>query len=207
MRGIYYEILSTGSHGNCVLIGPNIMVDCGLPFNKIKEYLYEIKYLLLTHTHSDHIKPTTLNAIKKLFPKITVIGNHEVHQVFGVDIIANADYPIETDDYVFTPFLCEHDVLTYGFIFDVDDKSVLYATDTSSMEHAPDKKYDYIFIESNHCENKIETILKNPNKFGYNAYAGAKRHLSTQQAKNFFYTHRKDRQSHFIELHQSKRFY
>lgn len=185
----------------------DVLLDCGVPFKSIKEHLYDVKYLLLTHIHSDHIKPATLAAIKKQFPKITIIGNYEVHQTYGVDIVANAGYPIELEDYTIEPFSCEHNALTYGFAWKYQDKEIIYATDTSTMEHAPDRKYDYLFIESNHCENKIKQILKNPKKFGYNAFAGAKRHLSTQQARAFYFTHRRSRESEFIELHKSSRFY
>lgn len=185
----------------------DVMVDCGVPFKVIKEHLYDVKYLLLTHIHSDHIRETTLNNIKKLFPRIKIIGNHEVHQLFGVNIIANTSFPIETDDYCFLPFECEHDVLTYGFTWEYEGKSIIYATDTSTMENAPDDKFDYIFLESNHDEKKVELIRFNAKRYGYNAYAGAKRHLSTQDAKAFYYTHRKSKDSKFIELHQSERFY
>lgn len=203
---MYYEIISTGSKGNCVIIN-DVMIDCGVPFNRIKEYLYDVKYLLLTHIHSDHIKPSTLQNIKKLFPKIQIIANHEVHQLYGVDTIANASFQIETEDYVFTPFECIHDVVTYGFTWEHEGFSIIYATDTSSMEFAPDEQYDYFFIESNHCEKKVELILGQQERYGYDAYSGAKRHLSTQQAKTFYYTHRRNRDSQFIELHQSSRFY
>lgn len=203
---MYYEIISSGSKGNCVIIN-DVMVDCGVPFNKIKDYLYDVKYLLLTHIHSDHIRPTTLENIKKLFPKIQIIGNHEVHQMYGVNTIVNAGFPVETDDYQFTPFECEHDVLTYGYTWIHEGEYIIYATDTSSLENAPNLHFDYLFLESNHCEKKIEMIQEQRNNFGYDAYAGAKRHLSTQQAKAFYYTHRRNRDSQFIELHKSSRFY
>ena len=183
------------------------MVDCGVPFFKIKEYLYDIKYLIITHIHSDHVKKSTLDHIKKMFPKIKIIGNHEVHQVFGVHIISNATFPIEVPGYTFWPFLLEHDVLTYGYTWEHNNLSIIYATDTSSLEYAPDQKYDFFFLESNHDEKKVEAILKNPNQYGYNAYAGAKRHLSTQQCKLFYFLHRRSRESKLIELHKSSRFY
>lgn len=203
---MHYEIISTGSKGNCVIIN-DVMVDCGVPFKDIKEHLYDVKYLLLTHIHTDHIRETTLNNIKKMFPRITIIGNYEVHQLFGVNIVANASFPIETDDYIFTPFQCEHDVLTYGFTWEYEGLNIIYATDTSSMKHAPKREYDYFFIESNHDEKKVELILRHNVNYGYDAYGGAKRHLSTQQAKAFYYSHRRNKDSKFIELHQSSRFY
>lgn len=200
-----YEIISSGSKGNCVIIN-DVMVDCGVPFNKIKDHLYDTKYLLLTHIHSDHIKKVTLSNIKKMFPVIKTIGNHEVHQTVGVDYIANAGYTIETPHYNFLPFECIHDVLTYGFTWKHEDNEIIYATDTSSMENAPNEKFDYIFIESNHDEYKLEQAGQNV-KGNYNPYLSGKRHLSTQQARAFYYTHRRNRDSEFIELHKSHRFY
>lgn len=182
------------------------MVDCGVSFNKIKEYLYGIKYLLLTHIHSDHIKPSTLDQIKKMYPTIVIIGNYEVHQTYKVDRIANAGYLLETDDYDLMPFECVHDVVTYGFTWTYEYQTVIYATDTSSMKYAPKGQYDYIFIESNHSEKKLEMVANQPTR-GYNPYLSGKRHLSTEQAKAFYYTNRRNKDSHFIELHKSSRFF
>lgn len=199
-----YKIISSGSKGNCVTIN-DVMVDCGVPFKKMKEELYDIKYLLLTHIHSDHVRPSTLKSIKQLFPRIKIIGNHEIHQIYGVDVICNAGFEVVTDDYTFLPFECEHDVLTYGYTWQFNDLNIIYATDTSSMSNAPKEKYDYFFLESNHDEKKVEQIDRS--KYGYNAYLGAKRHLSTQQAKGFYYTNRRDKDSVWEELHKSSRFY
>jgi len=200
-----YEIISSGSKGNCVIIN-DVMIDVGVPFGKIKEHLYDIKYLLLTHIHGDHIKPATLKNIKSLFPRIKIIGNYEVHMTVGVDIIVNAGFPVETDDYSFLAFECIHDVVTYGFVWKFEDNEIIYVTDTSSLINAPKKKYDYLFLESNHDTYKLEQAI-NQVKGGYNPYLGGKRHLSTQDARAFYYTHRKGRESEFIELHKSHRFY
>lgn len=202
-----YEVISTGSKGNCVLLcDGKIMVDCGVPFKNIKSKLYDVEVLLLTHIHSDHIREATLKNIKKMFPHITIIGNYEVHQYYEVDLICNADFKIETKGYEFQPFECKHDVLTYGFVWEYEGDTIIYATDTSTLENAPKIKYDYMFLESNHDEKKIEQIV-NIKSYGYNAYAGAKRHLSTQQCKAFYYMQRRNENSVLEELHMSSRFY
>lgn len=200
-----YKIISTGSKGNCVVIN-DVMVDCGLPFNKIKEDLYDIKYLLITHVHGDHLKLKTITKIKAQFPKIMIIGNYEVYDVFNCDAIANSGFDIVTDDYIFRPFELVHDVLTYGYTWQYEGNEIIYATDTSTLDNAPDKKFDYFFLESNHDEKKLEEV-RNENKGSYNPYLSGKRHLSTQQAKIFYYLHRKSIDSKLIELHQSARFY
>ena len=201
-----YKIISTGSKdGNCVIIN-DVMVDCGVPFSKIKNDLYDVKYLLITHVHQDHLNRKTIQQIAENFPRIIIIGNYEVHSTYNCKIIANAGFDIVTDDYVFTLFECIHDVLCYGYTWNFEGQEIIYATDTSTLENAPAKPYDYLFIESNHDEQKLEAV-RNEQRGGYNPYLSGKRHLSTQQAKAFFYLNRRNQDSQFIELHQSSRFY
>jgi len=200
-----YKIISTGSKGNCVIVN-DVMIDCGVSFKEIKDELYSIKYLLFTHTHSDHVNIKTLQQIATKFPRITIIGNYEVHSIYNCNIIANAGFEIVTDDYVFYPFECVHDVLCYGFTWTFEGQEIIYATDTSTLNNAPIKKYDYFFLESNHDEAKLEEV-RNERKGSYNPYLSGKRHLSTQQAKAFYYLHRRSQEAPLIELHQSARFY
>lgn len=200
-----YKIIASGSSGNCVVIN-DVMVDCGVAFNAIKEDLYKIKYLLITHIHTDHINETTLTRIKKEFPRIKIIGNHEVHQVHRVDVISNNDYPIKTKDYTFIPFKLVHDVVTQGFVWDYKDFKIIYAIDTASLENAPTDKYDYLFLESNHDAKRLEQVRAERNG-SYSPYLSAKRHLSTQDCRTFYYLNRRSRDSELIELHKSERFY
>ena len=66
-----YKILSSGSIGNAVRIR-NIMIDCGIAFNKMKDELYKCQYLLITHDHKDHVKPEVLKHIAAEFPNIKI---------------------------------------------------------------------------------------------------------------------------------------
>ncbi len=188
-----YKIISTGSKGNCVII-EDIMIDCGVPFKDIKDELYNIKVLLLTHIHSDHINKSTLNKIQKLFPHIEIFGNYEVYQSFpdsNVRVV-NATYPFKAGEYEITPFECVHDVLCYGYVWEVKDQDVIYATDTSTLEHAPNQKYDWFFIESNFSEEKLSQIASNYTRRGYDPVKNAMRHLSSKQAKTFYYLYRRN---------------
>jgi phosphoribosyl 1,2-cyclic phosphodiesterase len=202
-----YKIISSGSSGNCVTINKDVMIDCGLGFTKIKENLYDVKYLIITHIHSDHLKMKTFDMIRKLFPRIHVIGNFEVAQTVNVDTIANEGFEIAFDDYTFFPFRCPHGgVVCYGYTWEIGDQSIIYATDTSTLEHAPSGPYDWFFIESNHDEKKLEEV-RNKKNSGYDPYESGKRHLSTQQCRAFYYMNRRTKNSKLIELHKSQRFY
>lgn len=199
-----YQIVASGSKGNCVII-ENFMIDCGVPFKQIKNYLYDIDYLLITHIHSDHIKIKTFEKIKQLFPNIKTIGNYEVACHVDIDIICNSNYIIKDIPIEIIPFECIHDVLTYGYIWTMKKKRIIYATDTNNLNNVPEnEKFDYFFIESNHDEDKIKLVVS---KKGYDPKLSAMRHLSTQKAKAFYYLRRKNSKSKLIELHKSERFY
>lgn len=45
------QVISSGSHGNCVLYFKQIAIDMGITFSKISPYVDDIKILLLTHEH------------------------------------------------------------------------------------------------------------------------------------------------------------
>lgn len=203
---LQYEILKTGSKGNCVVI-EDIMIDCGIPFSKMKDVLYDVKYLLLTHIHSDHIKPATLQKIKDLFPKITILGNYEVAQKFGVDIIVNNGFETLTRDYTFMAVKGVHDVLVTGYSWWVKGQHVCYMTDTNSYDGFKDAPYDLFFIELNYDEKKLQAIGNNFKTRGYNPVLSAKRHASVQLGKGFYYSNRRSVDSVLIPLHMSERFF
>lgn len=206
MKELDYEVIQSGSSGNAVRI-ENILIDCGVPQKKLGKAIYDVDILLLTHAHSDHIRPATLNRIRKSFPNITIVGNYEIAYSNKVDIISSHFNSFDLKGWTITPFPCVHDVTTQGFVLEKDDLSIIYATDTATMENAPKfRKYDYFFIESNHDEVKIEQARKTK-KYGYDVWKSASRHLSTQKAKAFYYLNRKSKDSKFIELHKSDRFY
>lgn len=206
-----YEVIATGSSGNAVRID-DILIDCGIAFKRLKPHLYKVKTLLITHKHSDHLKPTTLKAIKKNFPNIQVVSNYEVKQLYPdyIDIVANAKYPFYTYSGIITPFECVHDCVCLGYSFIKNGKKVVYATDTTTMKNCPtDIPIDYCFLESNYCEIKVKQIIETTDvfkKYGYDIRQGTERHLSKQQCKAFFYAHRASDESILIPLHQSKRF-
>lgn len=209
-NSLNYKIIGSGSSGNCVVI-ENIMVDCGLSYSKIKESLYDVDILLITHKHSDHIKNTTFERIREEFPNITVIANYEVAYLYDVDIICNENVPVEVEDYIILPFRGEHgDVLCYGYTWSFNGLEIIYATDMNNFNLAPDKEYDYLFLESNHDEHKlnaVESRYKGIKNYGYDVYASSMRHCSTQRCKGFYFTHRRSKDSPLIELHISSRFY
>ena len=182
------------------------MIDCGISFNQMKEDLYLCDTLLLTHSHGDHIKPATLQAIRREFPRIMIFGNSHVAYQFDVDkVIGNKPFELKGGRLVI-PFSGHHDVPVTCFVIQEDDINILYATDTNRLE-LPITPIDYFFLESNYDEGKLAKIGKQYSTRNYDAVASSKRHLSTQQARAVYFLNRRTPESPFIELHKSTRFY
>ncbi|ACI00388.1 gp28 [Listeria phage P40] len=207
MESLDYKIVASGSSGNAVRI-KNIMIDAGVPFIKMKEELYECDYLFITHHHSDHIRPSTLKNIKKYFPNIEICSNPVTAYLHDIENTVYNNQEQELKHSIVTPFQCHHDVECQGFVFEFDTgERVIYATDTNSMEDAPDGKFTHFFLEANYDEKKVRAIGDSRKKYGYDVTAGAYRHLSKKASKTFYYLRRADKNALYEELHKSKRFY
>lgn len=205
MQELDYNIIGTGSTGNAVRI-ENIMFDCGVPYSKMKEDLYKVDTLLITHSHSDHIKPPTFERIRKEFPLIKVYANADVAYQYDVDkVVGTCPFKLKGKRKVI-PFDGKHDVPVTGYIIQMLGMNILYMTDTARV-NPPDLPLDYIFLESNFDERKLREQAKNYKRHGYDPYLSVTRHLSTQKCKEFYYLHRRNKDSILIELHQSRRFY
>ena len=60
---INYNIISTGSKGNAVVLNGVILVDCGVSFKALNDVYKDLQIVLLTHEHTDHINKTTLKEL------------------------------------------------------------------------------------------------------------------------------------------------
>ncbi len=202
-----YNVIATGSSGNAVRI-ENIMIDCGIKYKTMKEDLYKVDTLLITHSHGDHIKPATFNSIRKEFPRIKVFANANVAYQYDVDIVIGTAKVTLPKKRIIIPFEGKHDVPVTGFIIQMKKMNILYMTDTAVIDPPEGYPLDYIFLESNYDERKLQEMGKQYCRHGYDPrISSVTRHLSTQKCKEFYYLHRRNNDSPLIELHQSYRFY
>jgi len=206
MTELDYNIIATGSTGNAVRI-ENMMFDCGIPYKDMKEELYKVDSLFITHSHSDHVKPATLAAIHKDFPRIKVYANANVAYQYDVDVVVGTAKIKLKKNRVVIPFDGVHDVPVTGYIIQMKGMNILYMTDTSIIKMPEDLPLDYVFLESNYDETKLRTMAKQYRRRGYNPLESSLRHLSTQKCKEFYFVHRRNKDSKLIELHMSHRFY
>lgn len=200
-----YHVIASGSSGNAVRIG-SVMIDCGIPFSKMKEDLYQCDTLLITHVHTDHLRKDTFEHIRKEFPRIKVYANADVAYRVQVDkVIGVKEFSIGKKRTVI-PFDCHHDALCTGFIIRMPGCDVLYATDTNRIDDI-DIPLDYVFLESNYDAGKLKELRRQFSTKGYDPLDSSFRHLSTQRCKEFYYVNRRNKNSILVELHKSSRFY
>lgn len=195
-----YNIISTGSQGNAVVINDSILIDCGVPFKLLRPVIKLLKLVLLTHIHSDHFKPSTAAALHKERPTLR-FGCCEwlVKPLLdaGVDRRAIDVYePGHIYEYGgivdIMPERLTHNVPNCGYHIIAGGacaERLFYATDTGTLDGIEAKDYDLYLIEANHTRAEIEARIAEKLEAGVFSYevAAAQNHLSREQAEDWIY--------------------
>lgn len=179
---IRFYIIASGSKGNCCVVQSKhttILIDCGYKIRYMKEKFkeYHINHfdaMLVTHTHSDHIKQIdSFRHVKTYSPHIL-----DVDELVHI----NVNDTFNVNDIKITTLPLSHDVKdTVGFIFEVDNESLVYICDTGYVsQQVQDLIHDktYYIMESNYdlemlMESKRSMFLKQ-------RIAGDNGHLSNE---------------------------
>lgn len=209
---IDYMKFGSGSKGNAILVQTKILLDCGVAYSKLARYLKYIKIIFVTHSHKDHLLPSTIQRIAYNYPNIKfVTSSSDV-----VIKLKNSSVPKKNIFYlkpkkwyslgimkVKTEPLV-HDVENYGLKWEFEGKKGFYATDTSNLDGIEAKGYDLYLIESNYNEELLKKHIEeceDENKLFYlNRVANT--HLSFEQANSFLIENMSDN-SRFEYIHKS----
>jgi len=192
-------ILGSGSKGNSTLLitkTKKVLIDIGFSLQKTKMILEkynlsprDIDFILLTHSHKDHIAGlASLVKKEKKFVYVPFEMQKEVNKLIDKDYII----PILENDFVVDDlhikFLhTSHDaVSSVGFLIDDTINSLVYMTDTGyiskkNLKHMVNK--DLYILESNHdpkmlMDGPYPYILKQ-------RVVGDTGHLSNEMAGNY----------------------
>jgi len=189
-----FSILGTGSSGNCFLINDDLMIDAGLPYSKIKDKVKNVRYVLLTHIHGDHLNMTTVRKIFVAHENIKfVCGQWLIEKLLKSGIDKDRILPIEfgkvyqLGDYKISPIIAFHDVENCGYRIMYDGKKHLHITDTCTLDGIEAKGYDSASIECNHEINKALELIKEAEENGeFSHLKGAiNSHLAVHKAIQF----------------------
>lgn len=205
-----YKIISSSSTGNAVIIKDIILVDCGVSFKKLEKYYKELKIVLLTHIHTDHFKKETLKKLAQERPtlrfaccqwllKPLIECGVSRSNIDVLEIGKKYDYRL----FKVVPIKLYHDVPQCGYRIMFDNKKILYATDTRTLEGIIAKNYDLYLIEGNYDEDEIQERIKIKQQKGMYAYEFRAKdtHLSKQQATNFLLENMGEN-SEYVFMHQ-----
>ena len=161
------KILASGSKGNSSLIicdNTKLLIDIGLSFARIKSHLElngininDITGLLITHSHSDHIKGLK-TFIKETDIKIYIPKDmyHELEEIVPIDRCIFIEDIFNINDVNIELIHTSHDTdFSVGYIIEYNKKTLVYVTDTGYINRRYLKKMEdknaYV-IESNHDE-------------------------------------------------------
>lgn len=152
-----YNIIASGSDGNAVLINDEILIDCGVTFRKLEPFYKKIKLVLLTHVHIDHFNESTIKKLSIERPGVRFGCCEWLYERLlnlGIDKsridIYKLDMLYKYSDFYIMPFKLFHDVEQCGYRIFANGKKLIYATDTSKIDHIEAYNYDVYLIEANY---------------------------------------------------------
>lgn len=204
-----YNIISTGSKGNAVVINNYILIDCGVTFKALKDVYKDLQIVLLTHIHTDHFKPQTIKRLAEERPTLrfgccewlvndlvkTGVAKQQI-DVFEIGKIY--DYKA----FKVSPIKLYHNVPNCGYRLFIDGEKAIYATDTSHMLGIKAKGYDLYMIEANYDKEELQERINAKLEAGEYCYElnVASRHLSHEQASEWLMENI-DEKSEYVFLH------
>lgn len=168
-----------------------VLIDIGVPYKAINSL--EIDYVLLTHSHRDHLNVSTISKLAYENPHIKFFCTKYLVQTLircGVDVSNIYFKPhIEIGSLTLNRFNLIHDVPNCGWKLKFKESGkqtlkVFYATDTASLDHVSAIGFDYYFIEANYDEDEIVNLIKEKVDSGEYSYERrvVDTHLSKQKA-------------------------
>ena len=194
---IDFQIISTGSKGNAVVIHKVIMIDCGVPFKLLKDYYKDLKLVLLTHIHSDHFNRTTIKRLAAERPTLRFgCGKWLVEALIACGVkktqidILNADISYGYGICNIIPVELVHNVPNCGYKIHFPFGKMIYATDTNNLNGITAWHYDLYMIEANYEDKDIHERIKAKQIEGQFAYEKqvVKNHLSKEKCDNFIFS-------------------
>jgi Cft2 family RNA processing exonuclease len=208
-----YEIINSGSDGNCIIINGNFMIDCGVSYKRIKNLLKNIKLIFVSHSHSDHLNKKTIKQITYNFPTIKfVVGSTDLVNTLVEHSNVNKKniYALPSNKWFDLGMLkvkleqLEHDVPNHLIKFQIGAKKGVYIVDTNSVKNIKAKDYDLFLIEANYKKEILEKHKqeKNENDEYNHLYRVENTHLSYEEANDFLIENMKG-DSQFEYIHQS----
>jgi len=213
-----YEIIQSGSDGNCTVVDNRIAIDIGVPWYRLERFVPDLKLVLCTHEHGDHFNRRTVRTLARKRPTIRwACGEWMAEHLIGagvdrrnVDVLEMGSwykYRIGDDEWIsVSAFETQHDTRNCGWRLYKDQFDTLfYATDLGNLDGIRAKGYKVYLLEANHTEAELERRMEEKLDAGDFAYETrvAETHLSMEQAAEWLRENMAP-ESIWIPMHQHK---
>jgi phosphoribosyl 1,2-cyclic phosphodiesterase len=219
-----YNIISTGSKGNAVVIENSILIDCGVPFKAIKPYMRDLQLVLTTHCHGDHANKATIRKLASerpmlrwgcgewMVPLLVECGVEKRNiDVYEFDTAMAYSRPRQTSVGVFDSvwlsveaFPLFHDVPNCGYKLMMagngKPEKLLYATDTNKILTEA-KNYDLYLVEANYEDEEVQERIDKQiieGKDYIHEYKAMRNHLSQKAAYDFIVANMGPNSTYFL---------
>lgn len=207
-----YNVIQSGSKGNCEIAFTSIMIDIGVPFTAIKPHLYDVQIVLISHEHfSDHFNISTLKRLQFERPSLRIgVGKWMLPHLVGFKNIDVYDLNKWYDygEFRISIGTLYHDVKNCFYRLEKNGYKIFRATDTFTLDGITAKDYDLLCIEHNYSEEIVNEIINRKKKLGEFCYqeGAINTHLSEDRALDFIFKNRKET-TQIIRLHESEHGY
>ncbi len=202
-----YEIINSGSDGNCTIVNEIIAIDMGISFKKLGEHFRNLKLVLLTHCHQDHFNKRTISRLSKDRPTLRfgccewlvqdlIDCGVNKKQIDVFEIGKKYDY----GTFFIISVQLYHDVPNCGYRLFMNNKRLIYAIDTRTLEGITAKDYDFYLIEGNY-ENEEELHERALNTF-YESRV-KRTHLSREYTTKWLLDNMNEK-SQYVFMHEHK---
>lgn len=206
-------ILGSGSSGNAIILD-NILIDCGVSFKKLEPYIRQLKVVCMTHSHKDHLQPTTVKRLAKERPSLWwICGEHLTGDLLACGVRAAKIVPLKNgqkcvlNDFSAEAFRVYHDVPNVGYKLNLGGTRIFYATDTATLDGIGAKGYDLYLIEANYGEDEIRERIRQKKADGLYCYEERvlKTHLSREQAEAWLAENAGQNSKYmFVHMHEER---
>lgn len=209
---ITYDIISTGSQGNAVVIQDIILLDCGVSLKQLQPYIGKLKLVLLTHIHTDHFNRRTIRLLAAKRPTLRFgCCDWLVSELVSCGV-NKANIDVLECDTVYgygvcnvIPVYLKHNVPNCGYKLHFPAGKVIYATDTNNLNGISAYHYDLYLIEANYEDAEIQEKIRQKKLSGEYAYEVQvlKNHLSKAKCDDFIYRNISANGA-YVYMHQHK---
>lgn len=203
-----FEVIGTGSKGNCYLLtvnGQTLVIEAGVNFTTVKKHLNfdlsGIVGVLVSHEHGDHADfiKDFVKFGKKIYCTEGTGKKLKLNRFFGLEYL----FKFDIGPFVITPFEVFHDAKEpCGFLIEFEGERLVFLTDSCDLQTSFfSSQVDYWIIEANYSAEKLQRSLLDPmlKKRIQNT------HMSIDRCKTILDAHNAENSKFVLLIHGSEK--